>query len=78
MRAADAHENLEGKCNVQPSIKRRGKERRGSSCDLLGKKKGCNDATHGQVENPRNGLVAKHLYNFKIFSKLAYLTKIPS
>lgn len=37
-------ENLEGKCNVQSSRKRRGKERRGRTCDLLGKKEGCNDA----------------------------------
>ena len=28
-RAADAHENLEGKCNVQSAMQRRGKERRG-------------------------------------------------
>lgn len=34
-RAADAHENLEGKCNVQSAMQRRGKERGGSVHDLL-------------------------------------------
>lgn len=33
-RAADAHENLEGKCNVQSAMQRRGKERGGNIHDL--------------------------------------------